>query len=226
MADDRSVFSFRYAVFDNDGTLVDTMRQCGDIFADLVAPFGIDRVSAREFYFSSTGRPMPHQFGEILAEIGVKAEQAQVADMLRQFNSRFLREDADVFPGVPYVLKTLGKRIERIFLSSAASDACVWKRLNDNDIAKHFTLAYGSTAVPKGPKHLAIFAEVAGLSMEDFAANAFFCGDGEADMRIARDAGLYAIGVRGTVSDERLANAGAQRIIGSVTDLIDDEGAF
>ena len=142
-------------------------------------------------------------------------------DLRKAFDRQFLALDMKFFPRARRTLATLARR-QKLFLSSAAPDAAVWKRIVGGGAAKHFTLAYGSTAIPKGPRHLEVFAEVIGMDLRDFAERAYFCGDSEADMRIGSLAGLYTIGVSGTVSDARLWRAGARRIIASVDELLAD----
>ena len=217
----RSVFSFRYGVFDCDGTLVDSIPFCGDIFADVVSPLGVPRADALEYYSRTTGTPMREQYRGILSGHGITYDDAEIEDLRKTFDRRFLALDVKYFPRARRTLAALARR-QKLFLSSAAPDAAVWKRLVDGDAARHFTLAYGSTAIPKGPRHLEVFAEVVGMDLRDLAQCAYFCGDSETDMRIGHEAGLYAIGVRGTVSDARLRAAGAQRLVTSVAELLSD----
>jgi len=218
----RSAFSFRYGVFDNDGTLVDTMGHCGRIFAETLAPYGIAEEDARSHYFSTTGRPMAEQYGQILSHHGIEAGAALFAALRDDFGAKFLEIDAPFFPGAKRCISALADAGLMLFVSSAASDACTWKRIAGSGVADRFTLAYGSSALPKGPLHLAAFAKIARVSIEEFAGNAFLCGDGEADMAIANAAGMYAIGVDGTVGEARIRAAGARRVVTAVGELLAD----
>lgn len=217
----KSVFSFRFGVFDNDGTLVDSIPFCSGIFADVVGPLGVPRQEAETFYRRTTGKPMREQYRGILSGRGIAFDDALIEDLRRSFDRKFVALDVPFFPRARRALATLA-RGRRLFLSSAAPDAAVWKRLNAGDAAKHFTVAYGSSAVPKGPRHVELFAEAVSMDVADFAERAFLCGDSETDMAIAAACGLYAIGVRGTVSDARLRKAGARRIVTSVAELLSD----
>lgn len=221
MAGPKSVYSFSYGVFDNDGTLVDSIPFCSGIFADVVSPLGVPRDAAETYYRRTTGKPMREQYRGILGAHGVAFDDELVEDLRRTFDRKFLALDVRFFPRARRALAALARR-QRLFLSSAAPDAAVWKRLNAGDAAKHFTVAYGSSAVPKGPRHVELFAETVGMAVTDFAERAYFCGDSEADMDIASRCGLYAVGVRGTVSDARLRRAGARRLVSSVGELLAD----
>ncbi|HTM67730.1 MAG TPA: HAD hydrolase-like protein [Candidatus Binatia bacterium] len=222
MRHSRSVLSFEYGVFDNDGTLVDTLPYCAGLFADAVAPYGVPRADAERYYAETTGMPMREQYRGVLAAHGIALRDEEIERVRKDFDAAFLKLDVRFFPHARRMLARLRRKGLTLFLSSAASDACVWKRLNAGGATKHFTLAYGSTAVPKGRRHLEIFSEVARKDLAEFAAKAFFCGDGETDMEIARTNGLYAIGVRGTVSDARLRAAGAQRLVTTVAEFLCD----
>lgn len=217
----RSVYSFDFGVFDCDGTLVDSIPFCGDIFADVLSPLGVSRAMAIEFYSRTTGQPMREQYRGILGAHGVPFGDDDIERLRKSFDQKFLALDVPYFPRVKRTIAALAKR-QTLFLSSAAPDAAVWKRLTSGNAHRHFAQGYGSTAAPKGPRHLELFAEVVGMELQDFAARAYFCGDSEADMHIGSQAGLYAIGVRGTVSDERLWNAGARRLVTSVAELLSD----
>lgn len=218
----RSVFSFDFGVFDVDGTLVDSIPFCSGIFADVVGPLGVPRDIAEEFYHRTTGQPMRVQYRTILAQHGVAAPDDLVESLRRSFDRRFVALDVPWFPKARRALADLRRKGVTLFLSSAAPDAAVWKRLASGNAARHFTVGYGSSAVPKGRRHVELFAEAASIDLADLASRAFFCGDSETDMQIARECGLHAIGVRGTVSDERLLAAGAERLVTSVGDLLSD----
>lgn len=217
----RSIYSFRYGVFDNDGTLVDSMGYCAPFFADVVTRLGVPHAAAVAYYRRTVGKPMREQYREALAAHGIAFSDGDIESLRRDFDRRFLETDVKFFPGARRALRVLSRR-QRLFLSSAAPDACVLKRLAAGNVARYFTVAYGSNAVPKGRRHLELFADVADMTLEDFAERAYFCGDGEVDMDIASRAGLYAIGIRGTVSDARLRRAGARRIVSSVGELLAD----
>lgn len=218
----RSVYAFRYGIFDLDGTLADTMADCGRIFAELTVPYGASREDAHEFYYQTTGSPMREQFREILRRHGHRPKQDELDALWEEFGRRFGITPTTLFPEVPRLLYRLRAAGVRLYVSSASPDATVRKRLRDGAIGGRFELAFGSTAVLKGRAHVERFAANEGLEVADLANNAFFCGDGEADMRIAKAVGAHAIGVLGTVDGTRLLAAGAERIVRSVAELISD----
>src|SRR5688572_17357970 len=140
----RSVFSFTHGVFDNDGTLVDSIPFCGDLFADVVSPLGIPRADALEYYARTTGKPMREQYRGILSGHGITYDDAEIEHLPKTFDRRFLALVVKFFPRARRTLAALARR-QTLFLSSAAPDAAVWKRLTAGNAHRHFTLAYGST---------------------------------------------------------------------------------
>ena len=62
MNNSQSIFSFRYGIFDLDGTLIDSMPLYIATFGDLIAEYGADRVPATEYYIESMGIPVDIQF--------------------------------------------------------------------------------------------------------------------------------------------------------------------
>lgn len=223
MSESRSVFGFKYGIFDLDGTLVDSVPTFCEIFAQCVAPYGIAPADAAEFYRATTGQPMEKQFRELLERFGHAPDTADVVRVKKQADDEFLKRTVRFFPAARTLVRLRAYKWTYNFLSSASSDKNVRKRLAEGWITAAFTRHRGSTAVPKGPEHVAIFAQAVKESVEAFSRQAFFCGDGEADMRIGKTHGMYAIGIAGTVTRERLFAAGADRVVDSISELVDDE---
>lgn len=219
----RSAFAFRYGVFDLDGTLVDTMPACGRIFAELAASYGCDPDEARSFYFATTGSPVREQFREIIRRTGRSPAPEELACLWVEFGRRFDKEPTVFFDGAADLLHELRAAGTVLFVSSASPDNTVRRRLTDGGVLDLFELPLGSTAIHKGRGHHDEFAaRVGARHADDFAKDAFLCGDGETDMRIAASVGAFAIGVMGTVDGTRLLAAGANRVVPSVASLLKD----
>ncbi len=222
MGTGRSVLSFRYGVFDLDGTLVDSMGGCVRVICELMAAYGISPADATASYLSDTCLGLDDCLRQILSDHGRRFRDADIARLHAKFNEKIRRERMDFFPGARRVIHKLRDKGLNLFVSSGSPDETVDRRLGAELVRGMFVRALGSTAVPKGPEHIEIFARAAGVTVAEFAANAFICGDLERDMAIARDCGLYAIGVLGTISAERLRQAGSKRLIKNVRDLLTD----
>lgn len=218
----RSVFSFRYGVFDLDGTLVDSLVPCIRLFTDLTSKFGIEPKAAVRSYLSDTTITLEDSFRRVLAEYGVVFKDADINRLMTEFNARIKGEPVDFMPGAVRLIRALKRRGLTLFVSSGSPDEVVRRRLGSELTKGSFDLAFGSTAVTKGPEHIEMFADSLGLTLAEFAADGFFCGDFEKDMLIARDVGLYPIGVMSTIDAERLRLAGAKRIVPDLKTLLSD----
>jgi len=66
-----------------------------------------------------------------------------------------------------------------------------------------------------------MLGEKVGLSLEQFAQQSVYFGDGPGDMRLAKEAGIFAIGVAQTVSPDLLKEAGADLVIEKIGDALE-----
>lgn len=218
----RSVFSFGYGVFDLDGTLVDSIAPCISLFSELVSAYRIDRRAAAAAYLRDTTLTLEESFRRILGEHGVDAGDVAIAGLMARFNRLIKKEPIGFVPGAQRLIRRLRQSGRVLFVSSGSPDETVNRRLGSMRARGMFQETRGSTAVPKGPEHVELFAASLGLSLSEFAADAFICGDFEKDMAIGRETGLYAIGVLGSIDDVRLRQAGARRVIPDLKTLLAD----
>ncbi|MPN57510.1 hypothetical protein SDC9_205204 [bioreactor metagenome] len=65
-----------------------------------------------------------------------------------------------------------------------------------------------------------MLAEKEGLSRKEFSLQSVYFGDGPGDMRLAKNAGLFAIGVAQTVDQETLKEAGADMVLAKIGDAL------
>lgn len=217
-----NVFNYGYGIFDLDGTIVDTMRQCGDIFARLCEPFTNEYDAALAYYYETTGSPMKDQFRDFLGSYGNAPTDTALDRLWAMFNERLDKVPTVAFPRAVETLHALHDQGVLLFLSSASATPTVDKRLGDLGVTPLFRCVLGSTWVPKSEEHISVFAEAVGVPRATFAKDAFFVGDGPTDMRIAKTTGMAPIGVSGTVNDERLVAAGAYRLVPSVASFLSD----
>jgi len=218
----RSVFSFRYGVFDLDGTLVDSIVPCIRIFSELASDYGIDRRAAADSYLGDTTLSLEDSFRRVLSEHGKEAGQARIDRLMTRFTAMIRREPIAFVPGAKRLVRRLHERGSVLFVSSGSPDETVDRRLGSVLARGLIRRAFGSTAVVKGPEHIELFADGLGLTLREFAADAFICGDFEKDMAIGRETGLYAIGVLGSVDAGRLRLAGARRVVPDLKTLLAD----
>ncbi len=221
----RSIFSFRFCVFDLDGTLIASADADDAVFTKFARPYGIPEESAREVNRSMLGCPVEDAYKKLFAKHGVPLADNAAKVLANAFQEEFGSIDVPYLTGAVDLVRLLHERGTKLFVSSASSDATVQKRLRKESLIDCFTLALGSTRKPKGQRHLLQFAgTIPHTAIRDlFSARSCFCGDGEQDMRIGREAEMYTIGVSASVGAKRMRAAGARRVIASVGDMIADK---
>lgn len=222
MAEPKKITEFPYVVFDMDGTLLDSMRLYEKIFIKMMAEFSIGAEKAKEFYTRSAGIPLEQQLKMILADNSVRAGEMQIRALVARFRKAASRDKTKFFPGAKKLVRELSKRGINVMISSGAFDESIAERLSAGGLTREIPFYCGSGTIPKGPAHIAELAKKLRIKTEDLARYGCFCGDGETDMRIATQTGLYPIGVTGTVTDELLFKAGAKRVVNRVGDLLQD----
>jgi phosphoglycolate phosphatase-like HAD superfamily hydrolase len=125
----------------------------------------------------------------------------------------------ELFEGTREVLWQLREEGIELFLSSGSKSSSTKIRLEKAGLDEFFTLVVGSE-LPKR-EHIPYLAQSLGLSLEDFASQAFLIGDGWIDMVSGIHYGLYSIGITNTLSPDLLRRAGAKEVISSLREFLE-----
>lgn len=220
----RSIYTFNYGIFDMDGTLIDSLPKVSAMFGKVVERhLGINADYVEEFYLRNTHMLMSQTIMKLAEMFKMKVAEKEIDSIRWEFEENFLKVPVDFFPGAISALKKLHGSGMVLFLSSLASSEMVNKRLQHGKISGLFNIKLGSDKIRKGPEHFGLFARSLGLTPEEFARHTFFCGDMEYDMQVAKAAGFYPIGIRGTTGSKTLRKAGAIRVVDSVATLARDK---
>ena len=183
--------------------------------------FGISIEESSEYYLNSAGAPLDTQFRYILEKNGKSTEEIQ--SMVEEFFEIVNQVDYSWYLGAKELIKELRRRNFTLFVTTGSQTSVTKKKLEKAGIADCFELILGSSEIPKGPNHIEEFAKLAGLPVEEFARQAFYCDDGPQDMKIANELGICAIGIAQTVSREKLFEAGADVVVDKIGEVINLE---
>ncbi|MBV8971346.1 MAG: HAD-IA family hydrolase [Sphingomonadaceae bacterium] len=211
----------RLAVFDCDGTLVDSQ---------------VNIINAMRVAFAAVGHPAPddhairHIVGlslfETMATLVPDGDAALHAALADEYRGAFHRLRADgtlaaepLYPGIRDLLPTLETRGWLLGVATGKSDRGLALILAHHDIAHHFVTLQTADRHPSKP-HPAML-ELAMAQAGATPAETVMIGDTGFDMAMARAAGARAIGVDwGYHPPEALRVAGAEAVVGSTDALL------
>lgn len=180
------------AIFDVDGTLLDSMGIWDTIGEDYLRSLGYEPreklnerfrtmsiQEAAEYYISEYGVPLPVE--EICRQVNARIE-------------RFYREEAVLKPGVPAFVKRLHDAGVKLAIATATDDFLVEAALRRCGVMEYFSGLITCTHVNRGKDrpdvYRAAMARI-GTSRED----TLVFEDSLKALRTARDDGFYTVGV-------------------------------
>lgn len=218
---------YNYGIFDVDGTLIDNMPASAEAFADtlILNGFDIPKEEAKKFHLETAGTQLNDMIRMFFDVHKAPFDESVINKLNEDF---FVRrenlkswQEAKVFPKAKDLFALLYDKGIKIFLTSGSQDEGIAKSMKQFGLDKYIHFMMGGYIIPKGPKHIEKFAELAGLSVEEFSSRSFYCGDGARDMEIAKMFGIYAVGVAQTVGKEKLLEAGADVAVDRIGEVIE-----
>ena len=207
---------FRYFVFDADGTIFDSMQLHEDALVELLSRFDVSEARVRQAHTDLCGVPLVQAYREILGPICTRELAEQLVDA---FFDAVLEIMPKLFDRVRDTLMRMHWQNYRLFLSSGTRTDVLRRRVRHHDLT-YFWDVMGTGVIPKGLGHLEVFAHMMRVDLETFCSRACMVGDGLGDMKLAKEAGMYAVGLPILFSREDLLAAGADEVIGSVSGIL------
>jgi phosphoglycolate phosphatase len=210
----------KYIVSDLNGTLVDAMPIYTRVFCDVVKRHtGIESPKVAAYSIAATGVPWDEQFSHILEHH--KLPEHEVPKMMDEFCNIIYDETYSLFPAAEELLNLFKNKGYKVFITSGSGTGPMLKRLYEVGVFPYIDFLIGFDIYKKGLKHIEMLAEKEGLSLKQFALQSVYFGDGPGDMRLAKSAGIFAIGVAQTVNPELLKEAGADLVIAKIGDALE-----
>ena len=205
----------KFGVFDFDGTIVDTMPIYFSRSAEIIEREY--KLSGEEFQLYSkkyTGIPTDEIFCGFLKLHNKSTEKVQknVQDFFDVVNLC----DFPIIEGARETIEDTYRKGYKLFISTGSQTKRTKERLEKLGLLKYFSMVYGSSEIDKGPKHIEDFAKASQVSLEDFARNSFFLGDGPGDIKLAKFCKMEAVGVAHTFSRTYLIEAGADVVFENI----------
>jgi phosphoglycolate phosphatase len=209
----------RLAIFDVDGTLVDSQH---NIVASMTAACkrNVVPVPAPEAIRRIIGLSLAEAVGRLLPELDPILLGAVVEDYKRGFAELRQRPDHDepLFPGVMATLDELAAEGWLLAVATGKSRRGLAAVIERHGLSGRFVSLQTADDNP-GKPHPAMVRRA--LAEADAAAGeAVMIGDTSYDMRMARDAGVRAVGVSwGYHAPAELFDAGAEMVVNDYAEL-------
>ena len=207
----------KLAIFDLDGTLLDTLEDLAAavnhaLAANGMPPRRLDEVRA------FVGNGIPKLAARAVPAGTDKAAEAAVLSALLSFYKDHCKDRTRPYDGVPALLQTLRENGRKTAVVSNKADAAVQILCEEYFPGLCDFCVGAKDGVRKKPAPDAVFAamEALGVRKED----AVYVGDSEVDVQTAKNAGLPCLSVTwGFRSENILRAAGATRLIPDVPTL-------
>jgi phosphoglycolate phosphatase len=207
----------RAAIFDLDGTLVDSLADIAAAMNHSLAQHGLPTHPVADYR---------HYVGEGVMVLvrkatpeGQEALHASVLATYRAWYSEHLFDQTRPFPGIPGMLSQLATEDLRLAVLSNKADTFTRRLVEGLLPGVPFTAVYGERpGVPRKPDPTAALALASelGVAPEECA----FVGDTPVDMNTARNAGMYGVGVTwGFRGAEELRAHGARALAATADEL-------
>lgn len=185
----------RVAMFDLDGTLVDSPRAIVEAFTAAFEAMGRTPRDPEEVR-ATIGLPLEQAFGKLL---GVAQDDPSVAEGVARYQEAFRtvvlpRARSLVFPGVPEGLAELRRRGVTVTVATSKFHASADALLTAAGLREHITVLVGADDVASPKPH----PESGLLILERLGArpeHAVMVGDTTHDLRMASAAGLASVAV-------------------------------
>ncbi|HEX8485280.1 HAD-IA family hydrolase [Sphingomonas sp.] len=203
----------RLAVFDCDGTLVDSQANICMAMEDAFAGAGMT-VPARAAIRGIVGLSLVEAIAVLLptAEAGLHRQLAadyRLAFQRRRANGSL--DDEPLFDGILEVLATLLERGWLLGVATGKSDRGLAHILAQHGIAEHFTTLQTADRHPSKPDPAMLLAAMADAR----ASETVMIGDTSFDMAMAKAAGVRAVGVAWGYHDVADLIAGGADVVAS-----------
>lgn len=182
-----------FAIFDMDGTLVDSMPFWGNLAAEYLQDQGLPSPTAAQREAMKT-MTMTESSAYIVEQFGVPCTPQQAAADMNARMERHYREDVPLKPGVKEYLQSLQEKGVQMCVASATAQPLIQACLSRLGVADRFRFLLSCEDVGAGkssPKVYLTAAQRLGAAPAETAVYE----DALLAVNTARDAGFYVVGV-------------------------------
>ncbi len=213
----------RLAVFDCDGTLVDSQANILLAMMDVFDAAGLARPAAHDIR-----RGVGLSLIEIMRVLVPEGDDALHVRLASDYRAAFQQRRADkrldpepLYPGIAEGLATLSEAGWRLGVATGKSDRGLHLILEHHGLAHHFVTLQTADRHPSKPHPAMLHAAIAEAGAD--AAGSVMIGDTVFDIAMARNAGVRGIGVDWGYHDaHELHDAGAAAVVATMAELLEE----
>lgn len=211
--------TFRAAVFDLDGTLLDTLYDLGACADKALAAYGFPARSMEE-YRTFIGNGIPKLIARAVPPGTSEADIQKVLQFYLSYYPEHCAEHTRFFPGVKETIDTLARRGYKMAVLSNKTEKTAKKIMAQYFPDTPFAFVWGNNGVrPLKPALDAGYLLLQELSCEP--GEVFYLGDGDTDMEFSSRMGFFAAGAAwGYRPREVLQACGADALFSSMEEIL------
>ena len=211
--------SFRAAVFDLDGTLLDTLQDLGACADEALRQYGFPGHTMEE-YRSYIGNGIPRLIARAVPEGTSEQDIQKVLNFYLGYYPVHCAEHTKLFPGVAQTIRLLRQRGYALAVLSNKTETTAKKIIAEYFPDEPVCLVWGNNGVrPLKPATDAGYSLLQELTCRP--EEVFYLGDGDTDMAFASRMGFFAAGATwGYRPEQALLEAGADRLFSSMQEIL------
>ena len=211
--------SFRAAVFDLDGTLLDTLQDLGACADEALRQYGFPGHTPDE-YRSYIGNGIPKLIARAVPEGTSEQDIQKVLRFYLSYYPEHCAEHTRFFPGVPETLAALARRGYTLGVLSNKTETTTKRLIAHYFPEGTFQVVWGNNGVrPLKPATDAGYLLLDELSCRP--EEIFYVGDGDTDMAFASRMGFFAAGAAwGYRPRDVLLENGADALFEGMADIL------
>lgn len=208
--------TIKAAIFDWDGTVVDSVEHITDCLHHAAATTGFEPLK-RTAYRNIIGLGLVEALRQLYPQITTE----EISAMREAYSRRFMATSADnqrIFPGMADILQELHKNDRRCAVATGKSRRGLNLALQASQLESWFHITRCADETRSKPDPTMLVEILQHLKLEP--ADAVMIGDTTYDLQMARSIGMPSIGVRwGVHSDEALAEHKPIAIVSTAEEL-------
>ncbi len=189
-----------YAIFDMDGTLVDSMPYWRGLCTEYLKGRGVEKLPP-DLLERTAPMTVLESSALFIREFSLDGTPEQIVEEINALMERHYRADVPLKPGVREYLERLRARGVQMCVASATSEPLVRACLERLGVAEYFRFLLSCEAVGAGKNQPDVYLEAA-RRIGGVPAGTAVYEDAVFAARTAKNAGFYLVGVYDACSEE------------------------